>query len=84
MTYREFMEWVREENISLERLEIYPDRYTNVPFSSGCYQDDGGTWYYYMQIDERTKLTPNGRKMSEEECFEKLKEDVLYKIEKSR
>ncbi len=32
MTYREFMQWVEDEKIDLETLEIYPDEYTNVLF----------------------------------------------------
>jgi len=81
MTYQEFMKWVTEEQIQLERLEIYPNMYTNVPFSAGCYQDENGNWYYYKQIDERTSLIPNGEKLSERECFDRLQNSVLYKLE---
>lgn len=65
----------------LAYIDIFPNRYTNVPFSHGCYQDKMGNWYYYIQIDERTSLTPNGTKYPEEECFEKLKSSVGYAIQ---
>ncbi len=81
MTYEEFMQWTRQENIPLNKLDIYPNRYTNVPFSAGCYRDAAGDWYYYWQTDERTSLTPNGEKMSEEECFDTLKRQVSYKLQ---
>lgn len=81
MKKEEFINWIIENNIILKEYEIYPDKYTNVPFSSGCYTDKEGNWYYYHHIDERTSLIPNGQKMSEDECFEKLLKSLKYEIE---
>ena len=58
MKKEEFINWIIENNIILKEYEIYPDKYTNVPFSSGCYTDKEGNWYYYHHIDERTSLIP--------------------------
>lgn len=79
MTQQEFYQWAAE--LILNCVQVYPGEYSNRPFCSGCYQDEERAWYYYRQIDERTSLTPSGQRMSEEECFEKLKGDVLYALE---
>ncbi|MBQ3545175.1 MAG: hypothetical protein IJA34_09340 [Lachnospiraceae bacterium] len=55
-----------------------------MPFSSGCYTDELGNWYYYHHIDERTSLIKNGRKMSEDECFNNLKQDTLFNIQEKK
>lgn len=80
---KELAEYYNTDDVMdrLRYIKIYPNQYTNVPFSHGCYQDAQGNWYYYIQIDERTSLTPDGQKYPEEECFEKLKGSVLYELE---
>ncbi len=80
---KELAEYYNTDDV-MERLryiKIYPNQYTNVPFSNGCYHDALGNWFYFTQIDERTSPTPDGKKLPEEECFENLKIDVLYEIE---
>lgn len=84
MTYKEFINWAIDNDIVLGRYEIYPDRYTNVPFASGCYRDEEGFWCYYHSIDERTSLTPDGTRMTENECFNNLLGDLKYSIEKEK
>lgn len=84
MTYKEFIEWAMDNDIVLEEYDIYPDRYTNVPYASGCYKSEYGKWYYYHSIDERTSLTPNGTKKPEEECFKLLFGDLKYKIQQKQ
>ena len=84
MKKQEFIKWAEEENIDLEYYAIYPECYTNVPFCSGCYTDESGNWYYYHHIDERTSLIKNGRKMSEDECFNNLKQDTLFNIQEKK
>lgn len=76
--------WFNRDDVmeQLKYITIYPNEYTNVPDSDGCYQDSQGNWYYYTQLDERTSLVPNGKKYSEEECFEKLKTSVMYKLQR--
>jgi len=79
----ELSRWFNRDDV-MERLKyitIYPNQYTNVPSSDGCYQDKNGEWYYYTQLDERTSLTPHGRKLPEEECFKILKSSVMYKLQ---
>lgn len=65
----------------LQFYNIYPDEYTNGPFVHGCYKDNAGNWYYYNNFDERTSLTPNGTRASENECFNHLKNALLVEIQ---
>ena len=78
------LEWAMDNDIVLEKYDIYPNRYTNVPYASGCYKSEYGKWYYYHSIDERTSLKPNGTKKLEVECFKLLFCDLKYKIQQKQ
>ena len=46
MKKSELMAWVKSNNIDLKKYNIVIGEKSNVPYSVGCYEEDG-TWYLY-------------------------------------
>lgn len=68
MKQREYENKMRVLDINIEQLNIVIGRKTNVPFSTGCYFEDGN-WILY-DIDERQKFS----------IIEKGNEDQIFKF----
>lgn len=51
MTKVEFLKYVEENNIDMERYNFYVGEKTNIPFSTGCFEEEG-QWKVYG-VDER-------------------------------
>ncbi len=68
MKQNEYENKVKMLGINLERLNIVIGRKTNVPFSTGCYFEDGA-WVLY-DVNERQDFT----------IIEKGSEDRIFKF----
>lgn len=68
MKYAEYLSEIKDSGINLERLNIVIRRKTNVPFSTGCYFEDG-EWVLYG-VDERQNFS----------IVEKGDEDRIFKF----
>ncbi len=75
MTYKEYLNKINDSGINLERLNIVVGRKTNIPYSTGCFQESD-IWFFY-DVSERQDLviTKTG---TEDEIF-----SYLYLITKA-
>lgn len=55
MKKSELMAWVKSNNIDLKKYNIVIGEKSNVPYSVGCYEEDG-TWYLY-EVGERQNFS---------------------------
>lgn len=77
MNRLDFIEKIKEQNITLEQLDVVIGEKTNVPFSTGCYENNG-EWHIY-NVGERQNfvITATGK---EEEIFDKMYKIVIGKV----
>ncbi|MFJ9386592.1 hypothetical protein ACIROD_22965 [Peribacillus sp. NPDC101481] len=68
MTRNEYENKIKELRIDLQEFNIVIGRKTNVPFSTGCYFEDGN-WILY-DVDERQNFS----------IIEKGNEDPIFKF----
>ncbi|MDQ0880798.1 hypothetical protein [Peribacillus sp. V2I11] len=68
MTRSEYENKIKELGVDLQELNIVIGRKTNVPFSTGCYFEDG-SWILY-DVDERQNSS----------IIEKGNEDRIFKF----
>ncbi|MED3908462.1 hypothetical protein FQP34_13130 [Peribacillus simplex] len=68
MTRNEYKNKIKELGIDLQEFKIVIGRKTNVPFSTGCYFEDGN-WILY-NVDERQNFS----------IIEKGNEDRIFKF----
>lgn len=54
MTKKEYLEKIKEQNIDLDLMRITIGRRSTIPYSKGCYFEDG-TWMLYA-TDERQNI----------------------------
>lgn len=80
MTRKEYEKYISDNNIDLEKLNIYIGRKTNIPYSYGCFEEDS-VWKAYM-VGERQDFGI-GRVGTEEEIFSLMYNITLNRINSS-
>lgn len=55
MTKKEFLEYVKNNNIDLKKSNVIVGEKSNTPFSIGCYEE-GSSWHLY-EVDERQNFS---------------------------
>lgn len=79
MKESEYKTKIRELGLNLNHLNIFVGRKTNIPFSTGCYFEDGN-WILY-DVDERQNVSIV-EKGNEERIFKFLYMITMGKIGK--
>lgn len=55
MKKNELLAWVKNNNVDLKKYDIFIGEKSNVPYSMGCYEENG-TWYLY-EVGERQNFS---------------------------